>query len=118
MIDIATLAVGDTIILRGEEVTVTDGSFVADKAGENVITVTATDKAGNTASKQIVVDVTAEDELNTFDDQKRITNVKGRGLTEVSLNTDSKYIRYGNGSLKLEVKEHIAESWPCVIVEN
>ena len=116
--NISTVTHTLTVTNNGEEVTVTDGSFVADKVGKNIITVTATDKAGNTASKQIVVDVTAEDELNTFEDQKRITNVKGRGLTEVSLNTDSKYIRYGNGSLKLEVKEHIAESWPGVIVEN
>ncbi len=116
--NISTLKHTLKVTNNGEEIPVVDGSFVANKAGTNIVTVTATDKAGNTASKQIIVEVTAENELNSFDDEMRIANVTGRGLSAVSLNTDSKYIRYGDGSLKLEVQQHTAESWPGIIVKN
>lgn len=101
-----------------EEITLDNYSFVADKAGEYTIEVVATDKSGNQAKETLSVKATSENEINSFDDQLRIDNVKKKGFVNLSLNTDPSFIRYGEGSLKMEIVEHTALGWPGVIVQD
>ena len=95
-----------------------NGSFVAEKAGTYTVSVDATDSSGNTANKQFKIEVRGETEINNFDTEARLKGVTHKGIAEVSINTNPEYIRYGTGSLKLEVKEHIATSWPGIIVSE
>lgn len=95
-----------------------NGSFVADKSGAYIATVTAEDAAGNKTDKQIVINVRNATEINTFDAENRLDGVTAKGVAEISINTDTEYVRYGTGSLKLEVQKHVSTSWPGIIVKN
>ncbi len=106
------------VYCEGEEVALENYSFVAEKAGVHTVEITVKDSAGNQSQETITVNVTGENEINTFDDQLRIDNVSTKGFTDISLNTDPAYVRYGEGSLKLEVSEHVSTGWPGIVVNN
>lgn len=101
-----------------DELPIVNNSFVANKLGTNVITITATDKDGNTVTKQLKVGVTNEGELNPFNSADQIACVKGKGATKLSLNTNTDFVREGNGSLKVEVQKTSSKSWPGIVVNN
>ena len=101
-----------------EEVAVENYSFVAEKSGEYIAYVSVSDKSGNTATEEITVHVTGETELNSFDTATRMQDVKGKGIVEVSHNTNLDYVRYGTGSAKIEVQKHVSLSWPGIVVNN
>lgn len=110
----------ELIVKNGDTVAEVDesGSFEADKSGVYVVTVTAEDAAGNKSAEQITINVREATEINNFDTESRLDGVTAKGVAEVSINTDPKYIRYGTGSLKLEVQNHVSTSWPGIIVKN
>lgn len=101
-----------------EEVAVENYSFVAEKSGEYIAYVSVSDKSGNRATEEITVHVTGETELNSFDTATRMQDVKGKGIVEVSHNTNLDYVRYGTGSAKIEVQKHVSLSWPGIVVNN
>lgn len=107
-----------TVTKDGQEIPLNGTKFLAETAGKYVVTVSATDKAGNTEQKTIEVYTSEENEINSFDDEIRINQAWAKGFTEISLNTDPDYIKDGDGSLKLEVKSHNALGWPGVVVQN
>ena len=92
--------------------------FEITEAGVYTVTVSATDKSGNRAEKEISVHTSKEDEINSFDDEIRVQQAVAKGFAEVSLNKDPAYIKAGEGSLKLQVESHNALGWPGVIIED
>ena len=111
--------ISDITVKHGEEeVALTDYAFVAEKSGVYTVTVNVSDMSENVATKEILVHVYGENEINGFDNEVRLNNVTGKGITNLSINTDPAYIRYGEGSLKLEVLQHTNVTWPGIIVSD
>jgi len=106
------------VTFAGEAVQLTDYSFIAQNPGTYTVNVSVADKSENVATKEILVHVYGENEINTFDNAIRLNNVTGKGITNLSLNTDPKFVRYGEGSLKLEVLQHTNVTWPGIIVSD
>ena len=107
-----------TVMHGEEEVELNDYAFLAEKSGVYTVTVNVSDMSENVATKEILVHVYGENEINGFDNEVRLNNVTGKGITNLSINTDPSYVRYGEGSLKLEVLQHTNVTWPGIIVSD
>ena len=114
----AELSSSIDVTFAGEGVELKDYAFICENSGTYTVNVSVSDTSGNIANESILVHVYGENEINTFDNAVRLSSVTGKGITNLSLNTNPEFVRYGEGSLKVEVLKHTNVTWPGIIVSD